>query len=405
MTNTLDLIIVGGGLSGLLTAWRCLDQNPTLSVTIIEKSSALGGDHTWSFNLSDIRPELHNWIKPLIAYQWPQYEVRFPNRKRVLDIPYGSTHSEKLVECVGQYIETGRLKPILEHEVVSISAHSVTLGNGDIHSAECVLDARGFKPNKETVLGFQKFVGHTIVTPKPHGIKIPIIMDATVEQLGGYRFVYCLPFSDTELLVEDTYYTDGSDIITQEVDARLKTYISTTLNLEAYTLKRRETGVLPLTLAVEEEYGTDVTDDGQSPVELGMVGGYYHSVTGYSFPEAVKSACVVSNMIKQNSPDFCQALRHEMIYHKRDHYYEEKFLRLLNRMLFRAAKPEKRYKVLERFYGLSEGLIERFYRNRLTKMDKIRILSGKPPVPVTKALYNFDEKAFIKRERKARNQI
>ena len=78
-------------------------------------------------------------------------------------------------------------------------------------------------------------------------------------------------------------------------------------------------------------------------------------------------------------------------------------MRLLNRMLFRAAEPEKRYQVLERFYGLNEGLVERFYRNRLTKKDKLRILIGKPPVPVTKALYNLSEKAFIKRERLKRD--
>jgi len=104
-------------------------------------------------------------------------------------------------------------------------------------------------------------------------------------------------------------------------------------------------------------------------------------------------------MIEQNKPDFGAAVLHEMAYHRVDHYREENFLRLLNRMLFRAAKPEKRYKVLERFYGLPTGLVERFYRNRLSKKDKLRILIGKPPVPVHKALYNFRESAFIKRER------
>ena len=55
-------------------------------------------------------------------------------------------------------------------------------------------------------------------------------------------------------------------------------------------------------------------------------------------------------------------------------------------MLFRAARPGERYRVLERFYGLSEPLIGRFYAANLTGMDKLRILSGKPPVPVGAAL-------------------
>ena len=170
-----------------------------------------------------------------------------------------------------------------------------------------------------------------------------------------------------------------------------------------HELLRQEKGVLPITLAVDAAYGENVTEGEDKPVQLGMTGGYYHAVTGYSLPEAVKSAEVVSDMISKNKPDFGNAVLHEMIYHKADHYYEENFMRLLNRMLFRAAEPEKRYKVLERFYGLNEGLVERFYRNRLTKKDKLRILAGKPPVPVTKALYNLSEKAFIKRERAKRD--
>ena len=43
MNETRDMIIVGAGLSGLLTAWRCLDVNPKLRIEIIESSSRIGG--------------------------------------------------------------------------------------------------------------------------------------------------------------------------------------------------------------------------------------------------------------------------------------------------------------------------------------------------------------------------
>jgi lycopene beta-cyclase len=55
-------------------------------------------------------------------------------------------------------------------------------------------------------------------------------------------------------------------------------------------------------------------------------------------------------------------------------------------MLYRAAAPEKRYRVLEHFYRLPEPLIARFYAGRLTRWDKLRVLSGRPPVPVGGAL-------------------
>ena len=67
------------------------------------------------------------------------------------------------------------------------------------------------------------------------------------------------------------------------------------------------------------------------------------------------------------------------------------YYRLLNRMLFRAAEPELRYRIFERFYGLSGGLIRRFYAGRLKWFDKVRVLIGKPPVPVHRALRCFAE--------------
>jgi lycopene beta-cyclase len=55
-------------------------------------------------------------------------------------------------------------------------------------------------------------------------------------------------------------------------------------------------------------------------------------------------------------------------------------------MLFRAAEPSQSYRVLEHFYRLPPETIARFYAAQLTTMDKVRILSGKPPVPIGKAL-------------------
>lgn len=399
------MIIVGAGLSGLLTAWRCLDVNPELSILIIEQSDKIAGDHTWSFNLTDVVLSLREWITPFIAYQWDSYDVKFPKRERTLDITYCTGNSETLRKCVQPHIDSGRLSVMTNAAVRSLSPDTVTLESGDVLKTSCVLDARGFEPNENVFLGYQKFVGHVIKTKTPHGVKRPIIMDATVAQLGGYRFVYCLPFSETEMLVEDTYYTDGPQLQSQEVDARIKDYIRDNLGVSDYEVMRREKGVLPITLAVDEDFGTDISTEKTAPAALGMTGGYYHAVTGYSFLEAVKSAQVVAEMVQNNSPDFASAVLHEMAYHRVDHYHEENFLRLLNRMLFRAAKPESRYKVLERFYGLSSGIVERFYRNRLTKADKLRILIGKPPVPVSKALYNFSEKAFIRREKQNRKKL
>lgn len=392
-----DFIIVGAGLSGLLTAWYALDVNPGLCVGIIEASGDIAGDHTWSFNRSDIREDLQDFIAPFIAYSWPQYDVKFPKLSRTMGIPYCTGNSDSLRAAVQPFIDAGRLQIRLNTPVKELTRESITLESGEIVKTPWVLDARGFQPRDDVFLGYQKFVGRTIKTKAPHGLKHPIIMDATVEQLGGYRFIYCLPFSDYEILVEDTYYTDGAELSENEVAARIDDYI-TAKGWGEHTLLRQEQGVLPITLAVDAARFETFSHAAGRATPLGIRAGYYHAVTGYSFPQALKSAWLIGERIKDAGGALHLAIE-EMDQHEFDHYAEEKFLRLLNRMLFRAAKPETRYKVLQRFYGLREGLIKRFYAEGLTKLDKLRILAGKPPVPIQKAIYNFDEKAFIERER------
>ena len=393
------MVILGAGLSGLLTAWRCLELNPKLKITLIDANSEIAGDHTWSFNLNDIDTELQKWVRPFIAHQWDAYDVKFPTRQRTLNITYCTGNSETLKSCVRPLIDSGRLSLKLNSRVQDIGEDIVFLEGGEeIHSA-LILDARGFEPNPERYLGYQKFVGHVIRTEQPHGVERPIIMDATVPQLGGYRFVYCLPYSDTELLVEDTYYADGADMKSQEVDARIRDYIESQLNITSYEVARRETGILPITIAIKP--------DVYAPMSIGIRGGYYHAVTGYSFPDAAKVADKLAHqilsLVNGGQKITNRNLQLAMQNMQREHYSSERFFRLLNRMLFRAAKPQERYMVLQRFYGLGEGLIERFYAGDLTWRDKVRILIGKPPVPVFKALQNLSESAFIRRERNKGN--
>ena len=386
-------------MSGLLTAWRCLELNPKLKITLIDANSEIAGDHTWSFNLNDIDTELQKWVRPFIAHQWDAYDVKFPTRQRTLNITYCTGNSETLKSCVRPLIDSGRLSLKLNSRVQDLGEDTVFLEGGEEIQSALILDARGFEPNPERYLGYQKFVGHVIRTKQPHGVERPIIMDATVRQLGGYRFVYCLPYSDTELLVEDTYYTDGADMKSQEVDARIRDYIESQLNITSYEVARRETGILPITIAIKP--------DVYAPMSIGIRGGYYHAVTGYSFPDAAKVADKLAHqilsLVNGGQKITNRNLQLAMQNMQREHYSAERFFRLLNRMLFRAAKPQERYMVLQRFYGLGEGLIERFYAGDLTWRDKVRILIGKPPVPVFKALQNLSESAFIRRERNTGN--
>ena len=150
---------------------------------------------------------------------------------------------------------------------------------------------------------------------------------------------------------------------------------------------RSEKGVLPMMMA---------TDRSDNSAKIGLGGGFAVAATGFTVPHAVEVADVVAQAVRQGGAAAApKAVADFRAYHLR----RERYARLLNRMFFRAAAPEKRYIVLQRFYGLNDGLIRRFYRNGLRWYDKARILIGKPPVPVSKALQNLSERRFLRRER------
>ena len=108
---------------------------------------------------------------------------------------------------------------------------------------------------------------------------------------------------------------------------------------------------------------------GRRPVgRVGVRGGFFHPTTGYSLPDAVRTAMLLPRRARRLSARQ-RALGARL---------ERGFYRLLDRMLFRAAEPPQRYRVLEHFYRLDPALIARFYAGRSTLADKARILAGKP---------------------------
>ncbi|RYG11555.1 MAG: lycopene cyclase, partial [Caulobacteraceae bacterium] len=143
---------------------------------------------------------------------------------------------------------------------------------------------------------------------------------------------------------------------------------------------RRERGVLPV--ALDGDPRRYLAESAGEAAQVGMRGLFFHPTTGYSFPDATKVAEIVADEIDLGGERLATRLRDHAV----SLWGERSFYRLLNRMLFRAAEPDQRYRVLERFYRLPQPLIERFYAGRTTLSDKARIISGKPPVPVWRAL-------------------
>lgn len=372
-----DLLLLGGGLANGLLALRLSQVRPELDVRIVEAADRLGGVHTWSFFEADLTAAQRQWIAPLIGCRWPGYSVRFPAFERRLATGYCSVTSERFAEAVTQALP-GRI--VTGAAVVSAGPAEAVLADGRRLTARAVIDGRGPTAAPDLALGFQKFVGLEVRLTAPHGLNEPIVMDACVDQAGGYRFLYVLPFDDRTLLIEDTRYTDGADLDRDVFRQGVKDYAAQK-GWVIETVLREEEGVLPV--ALDGDIAAHLRRMGPTAVS-GLRAGLFHPTTGYSLPDAVRLADHLAERITatRDGSDLSQVIRRQAC----DVWSKRGFYRLLNRMLFRAARPDQRYRVLERFYRLPQPLIERFYAGETTLADKARILSGKPPVPIGAAL-------------------
>lgn len=372
-----DIAIVGGGLSGGLIALAIHKKHPNMRIALINDNDELGGNHIWSFFVSDI-PKSERWlIAPLICHGWKSYEVKFPDYERKIDTPYYSIMSEQLDLALRGALEDHL---ILTHShAIAVNNNTVLLSDGTRIESQLTIDTRGTGDVSYLNCGWQKFMGMIMHFDHPHNIKRPIIMDATVDQLDGYRFVYTLPISPVDLFVEDTYYSDTPDLDMGILSQRIFDYAKDN-GWAVEHVSRTETGVLPVIKSGDFIKYWDST--GGDNIKGGMRAALCHPLTGYSLPYAVSLACKIAKSLPIDNHKLAQDIRS----HSLSHWKATGYYRLLSKMMFDGAEPDERYHMLSYFYRKDKTLIEKFYAARLSFFDKMRFLIGKPPIPVTNAL-------------------
>ena len=368
-----DLVVLGGGLAGGLIAWAFAHRRPDVRLLLVERDAAAGGNHVWSFFDGDVTTSDRWMIDPMVAHRWAGgHEVRFPGFQRRLDTPYNSVTSDRFAAVLRDRLGDRLLTGV---DAVEVAGDRVVLNDGRMIRAGAVIDARGAGHLSALRCGWQKFVGLTLRLPEAHGLDRPVIMDATVEQMDGYRFVYLLPWDERTVFVEDTYYSDSPALDGPSIEARIGDYARAQGWLEAEVVHREE-GVLPVVHGGNFDRYWPVED---TVARAGVRAGLFQPMTGYSLPDAVRFAAW---LVEQPLDDLPRATRA----YARAHWRAGGYYRLLGKMLFGAAAPEQRWRIFARFYGLRAGLIQRFYAGRSSWVDRIRILCGKPPVPIRGAM-------------------
>ena len=361
-----EYVLVGGGLQNALVAMALLDRARRPSIALIERGARLGGNHTWCFHAGDAPAGSAAWIDPLIAHRWAGHEVVFPTLRRRIEVPYAAITSDRLDQVV-----RARLGPdglFLGRSVRAVDAHRVVLDDGQVLSGRVVIDARGPASGPGGGCGYQKFLGLELALERPHGLDLPLLMDATVAQIDGFRFVYVLPLASDRLLVEDTYFSDGAALDRAALRQRALGY-ARSRGFGRCEVVREEEGVLPMPWRGIPS----PRPAAGGPLAAGYQGGWFHPATGYSFPVAARLAALVGAL------DGERLFGAELARLAAGVRRQAAFARQLNRLLFRWCAPAERWQILERFYRLPEGLVRRFYALEMAPQDMARILIGRPP--------------------------
>jgi lycopene beta-cyclase len=362
-----DYVLVGGGLQNGLIALALRARQPAARIAMVERGDVPGGNHTWCFHAGDLHDP--TWIDPLVVARWPGYDVAFPDVQRRLDESYACVSSPRLAEQVTRALDHDGSALLARTTALAVETERVRVctPDGAVRelTARAVIDARGPDRARTGRTGWQKFLGRELRLDAPHGLERPMLMDACLPQGDGFRFMYLLPLAPDRVLVEDTAFSDGRGLDVAALRENIARYVAARGWTVAGVL-REEAGVLPLPLDCDPPSPA-------SPLVAGYGGGWFHPVTGYSFPIAARLA----ELVASRPPDqlFGEALEE----HARAHERQVRFALRLNRMLFRWFPPEQRFRVLERFYRLPTPVIRRFYALELTALDRARIVIGRPP--------------------------
>jgi lycopene beta-cyclase len=364
-----DVVLAGGGLASGLTALALRRRWPALRIAVIEAGPTLGGNHTWSCFGTDLDPASAALLEPLVVRRWDSVAVAFPGYTRRLETPYVTVSTERFATVVGAALDRPGSALLLGARITKLDPEAVGTSDGRRFQATLVLDGRGPAAGERRVAGYQKFLGLEVELdargegwPEQAG-GAALVMDATVAQADGFRFVYVLPFGPRRLLVEDTTYADGPALDRTRLREGILGYLGER-GLRVAAVLREEEGVLPL-----PGRGAPV----HTPAAIGYRGGWFHPTTGYSLPVAARVAVAIAALDRwADAPAELARLAPA-------HRAQARFCERLNELMFRAVPGAGRRDIFERFYRLPRPTIERFYALGTSRWDRARLLCGRPP--------------------------
>ena len=219
----------------------------------------------------------------------------------------------------------------------------------------------------------QHFKGWLVRTKAPvFDPAAPVMMDFRVEQHGECRFMYVLPGSTTEALVEFTLFTPA--LLPPDVyDSELKNYLRDFLNISEFEVLESEFGIIPMS--------DEPTHEHPAPrvVRIGTAGGTTRPSTGYTFSRTQRRLqAIAGNLLRFGQP-FAPGGRISPI-PTRFLVYDRIFLNVFLKHRHAAAD------VFTRLYAHNRpAALFRFLDEQTSFSEELRVMWAAPKLPFVRA--------------------
>ena len=270
--------IIGAGCAGLSLARYSAEANLTPHI-ITDKAIESRADHLWGF-----------WATSWLAEAAISAKAKW-HKWQICDDTHSITH----------HSDSHPYHGLMASDWLSSCAEKITNSGGQIDIADLHInkdtlyfDSRPPQAPKGCLL--QHFIGQHIKTDKPiFAADTAILMDFRTDQSNGLHFIYFLPFSATEALVESTLFTP--QILADEYyRTAIKTYLATIFDCHDYTITHEEKGAIPLAdlTPSKDSYEANI-------IPIGAASGALRPSSGYGFAFIQRQAKEIAARLASDS--------------------------------------------------------------------------------------------------------
>jgi len=292
-----DYILAGGGCAGLSLVYHLLESSLKDSqLLIIDPNQGEIPNKTWCYWSKEALS-----IHPQAArFSWNSFYLKDSTQQLTQPLSGLSYHHLNSHDFYAHVLEKIRQFPnvhFLKEEVVALTPagtemHVSTKDSGTYNSS-FVFDSRIASTDLDQSILNQVFIGIRIKVSEPlFDPKKWGLMDFETRNSNGFDFVYTLPFSTQEALVEYTAYT--TEERTEEALLKeLEAFLHLKYGPIAYDIQFQESGKIPMS--------TRQLASAVSPrhILIGTAAGWTKPSTGYTFaPIQENCAALIANLEK-----------------------------------------------------------------------------------------------------------